>query len=129
MPYDNPQSECTLSVKPVPQTALQDRTALSISAIGRLQQTETFFSWTAGRRSDLRQIRHYCGPESSHQLTSRHQVVSQHGQAEVPCQGCQGGLDPWELLGEARGLRPKVAESAETEDAVGVVSKYVVPVG
>lgn len=62
-------------------------------------------------------------------LTSRHQVVSQDRHAEVSGQGCQGGFDAWEFLGEARGLSPKVAESTEAEDAVWVVAKYVVPAG
>lgn len=66
---------------------------------------------------------------SGNHLTSRHQVVSKDGQAEVSCQGCQGGLDAREFLGEACGLCPEVAESAKTEDAVGVVAKYVVPAG
>lgn len=65
----------------------------------------------------------------SNPLTSRHQVVSKDRQAEVSCQGCQGGLDAREFLGEACGFRPKVAESTETKDAVGMVAKYVVPAG
>lgn len=62
-------------------------------------------------------------------LTSRHQVVSKDWQAEVSSQGCQGGLDAWELFGEACGLCPKVAESTETKDAMGMVAKNVVPAG
>lgn len=65
----------------------------------------------------------------SNRLTSRHQVVSQHGQPEVSGQSCQGGLDAREFLGEARRLRPEVAESTETEDAVRMVTKDVVPAG
>lgn len=65
----------------------------------------------------------------SDHLTSRHQVVTKDGQAEVSCQGCQGGLDAREFLGEACGLCPEVAESAKTEDAMGMVAKYVVPAG
>lgn len=60
-------------------------------------------------------------------LTSRHEVVTKDGQAEVPCQGGQGGLDAWEFLGEARGFCSKVAESTKTKDAMGMVAKYVVP--
>lgn len=62
-------------------------------------------------------------------LTSRHQVVSKDGQTEVSCQGRKGGLDAWEFLGESRGLRPKVAESTETKNAMGMVAKYVVTAG
>lgn len=65
----------------------------------------------------------------SNYLTSRHQVVSKNWQAEVSCQSCQGGLNPWEFLRETRGLGPEVAESAETKDAMGMVAKYIVPVG
>lgn len=60
-------------------------------------------------------------------LTSRHEVVTKDGQAEVPCQRGQGGLDAWEFLGEARGFCSKVAESTKTKDAMGMVAKYVVP--
>lgn len=65
----------------------------------------------------------------SNQLTSRHQIVSKDGQAEVSCQGCQWGLDAREFLGESCGLRPKVAESTETKNAMGMVAKYVVTAG
>lgn len=65
----------------------------------------------------------------SDHLTSRHEVVPKDGQAEVSRQRCQGGLDAWEFLREPRGLCPEVAESAEAEDAVRVVAKYVVPAG
>lgn len=65
----------------------------------------------------------------SGRLTSRHQVVPKDGQAEVSCQRCQGGPDPWKLLGEACGLCAKVAEGPKTKDAVGVVAEDVVPVG
>lgn len=65
----------------------------------------------------------------SGRLTSRHQVVSEDRQAEVPRQRCQGGPDPRELLGEARGLCAKVAEGPKTKDAMGMVAQYVVPAG
>lgn len=62
-------------------------------------------------------------------LTSRHQVVSHHGHAEVSCQGGQGGLDAREFLREACSLGPKIAESTKAENPVGMVAKDVVPVG
>lgn len=66
---------------------------------------------------------------TNNHLTSRHQVVSQHRQAEISCQGRQGGPDAREFLGEAGGLCAKVTESTKTEDAVWMVAKYIVPAG
>lgn len=63
----------------------------------------------------------------SNGLTSRHEVVPEDGHAEVARQGGERGLDPWELLGEARGFSSKVAERAKAKDAVRMVAEYVVP--
>lgn len=62
-------------------------------------------------------------------LTSGHQVLPQHGHSEVASQRGQVGPDAGELLAHFRGLCAEVAEGTQTHDAMGVVSKDVVPGG
>lgn len=62
-------------------------------------------------------------------LTSRHQVLPQHGHPEVAGQRSQVGLYARELLAHFGGLRAEVAEGPQAHDAVGVVPKDVVPGG
>lgn len=59
--------------------------------------------------------------------TSRHEVVTKDGHAEVARQGGERRFDSWEFLGEACGFSSKVAESTEAKDAVWMVAEYVVP--
>ena len=62
-------------------------------------------------------------------LTSRHQVLPQHWHPEVASQRGQVGPYAGELLAHFCGLRAEVAEGTQAHDAMGVVSKDVVPGG
>lgn len=62
-------------------------------------------------------------------LTSRHQVLPQHWHPEVAGQRGQVGPYAGELLAHFCGLCAEIAEGTQAHDAVGVVSKDVVPGG
>lgn len=62
-------------------------------------------------------------------LTSRHQVFPQHRHPEVAGQRGQVGPYAGELLAHFCGLCAEVTEGTQAHDAMGVVSKDVVPGG
>lgn len=59
--------------------------------------------------------------------TSRHEVVSEDGEAEVSGQRRQRGFDAGELFGESGGFSGEITESPETQDAVWMITEDVVP--
>lgn len=112
-----PKYVCTLSVdKKIRDSIASSRQTESLP----IQDELTRQTCASHVKTDRRQ-------RESNALTSRHEVVTEDGHAEVARQGGERRLDPWEFLGEARGFSSKVAESAEAKYAVWMVAEYVVP--
>lgn len=108
-----------------------------MKAAGCLYPHVTSTSWE-GHSSSLHRFAHWggAGLDSEAQqkqlkwtLTSRHQVLPKHRHPEVASQRGQVGPYAGELLANFGSLRAEVAEGTQAHDAVGMVSKDVVPGG